>query len=379
MKTVLTLFGTRPELIKLAPVMSALDADGEIASLQVCSAQHRELLTPFLELFGTRVDAELDVMRPGQPLNLTAARVLERLDPVLEAHRPELLVVQGDTTTTLGGALAAFHRGIPVVHVEAGLRTDDLANPFPEEMNRRLVGRIAALHCAATEANRRRLLDEGVPAERVVLTGNPVLDALGVVAERARPTEETLRLLAELEGKRILALTAHRRESQGPVLEALLRVVADFAAARDDVAVVYPVHPNPRVREAAGRALAGRARVHLIEPLGYADFLALVRAAWLVVSDSGGVQEEAPSLGTPLLVLRETTERPEAIEAGVARLVGLDPARLAAELEAAEEPAGWTASIGSRPNPFGDGRSAPRILAAIRRELGLAAEADHAS
>jgi UDP-N-acetylglucosamine 2-epimerase (non-hydrolysing) len=372
---VLTLFGTRPELIKLAPVMAALDADPELQTLQISSTQHRDLLQPFLELFETRVDAELSVMRPGQPLNLTAARVLEAFDAVLEAEKPDLVVVQGDTTTAFAGALAAFQRGISVAHVEAGLRTDDLKHPFPEEMNRRLVGRLADLHLAATETNRDRLLAEGIAPEAIRVTGNPVIDALHAVRRRDAVTPATRALLESLRGRRLIALTAHRRESQGEALEALLRTLADFVAARDDLALVYPVHPNPRVREAADRVLARREgdRIHLIEPLGYADFLALVEAAWLLVSDSGGVQEEAPSLGTPLLVLRETTERPEAASAGVARLIGLDPAALDRELREAERPGSWIERVGEVPNPFGDGRAAERIHDALRRHLGLAA------
>lgn len=368
-QTVLTLFGTRPELIKLAPVMAALDADPALRSLQVSSTQHRDLLRPFLELFGTRVDAELDVMRPGQPLNLTAARVLEAFDPILEAERPDLVIVQGDTTTAFAGALAAFQRGVPVAHVEAGLRTDDRRHPFPEEMNRRLVGQIADLHLAATPSARDRLLAEGVAPEAIAVTGNPVIDALESVRRRDAVSPAMRRLLDDLGERRVIALTAHRRESQDGALEALLATAADFVAANEDTALVYPVHPNPRVRAAAESALGGRERIHLIEPLGYPDFLALVERAWLLLSDSGGVQEEAPSLATPLLVLRETTERPEAVEAGVARLIGLDPARLAAELREAARPGSWCEGVAAVRNPFGDGRAAERILAAVQAHL----------
>lgn len=373
-KTVLTLFGTRPELIKLAPVMAALEADADLRSLQVSSTQHRDLLRPFLELFETRVDAELEVMRPGQSLNATAARVLEALDPLLEGDPPDLLVVQGDTTTAFAGALAAFQRGIPVAHVEAGLRTDDMRHPFPEEMNRRLISRLADLHLAATESARGRLLAEDIAPGSIVVTGNPVIDALESVRRRGLESEALRRLFATLGDRRLIALTAHRRESQDGALEALLRSAADFVAAHPDTALVYPVHPNPNVRAAAEAALAGRDRIHLIEPLNYPDFIALIERAWLLLSDSGGVQEEAPSLGTPLLVLRETTERPEAVEAGVARLIGLNPERLTRELQEASAPGSWCEAVASVKNPFGDGHAAARIRTAIRDRLGFPTE-----
>jgi UDP-N-acetylglucosamine 2-epimerase (non-hydrolysing) len=308
-------------------------------------------------------------MRPGQTPSAVAARVLEGLDPLLAERSPELLLVQGDTTTAAAGALAAFHRGIPVGHVEAGLRTGDLARPFPEELNRRLISRIASLHFAPTAHNVETLQAEGVAARSIVRTGNPVVDALRATLGERPPSPELAARLEATPGQRLLVLTTHRRESFGPEMEGNLRVLRRFVETHPDTALAFPVHPNPAVAEPTQRVLEGAERVLLLEPLGYADFLHLLSQAWLIVSDSGGIQEEAPSLGKPVLVLRSNTERPEAVAAGVAQLVGGDPARLLRTLDALAEDDAWIRRVGEIPNPFGDGRAGERIADATEAFL----------
>ena len=363
--TVLTAFGTRPEIVKLAPVLRQLDLyPDDFRSVVVSSGQHPDLLAPFVRLFGIQVDCDLGVMRAGQPLNLLASRVLAEFDPVLERERPDLVLVQGDTTTAVAAAWAAFHRGIAVGHVEAGLRTDDPLTPFPEEMNRRLVTRLARYHFAATPRNRKALIAEGAPARNVFLTGNPVVDALQYMSTVLTASERLEKLLQTVCGRRIIALTTHRRESFGPTLAGNLRVLREFVERNADVALIFPVHPNPVVREASEQ-LRDHPRITLIEPLDYADFIALLSASWLIVSDSGGVQEEAPTLGKPLIVLREKTERPEAVEAGVAQLAGT-PGQLKKALEEANVRPRSTQPI---ENPFGRGDAGQRIVRALRQTL----------
>ena len=370
MQTILTLFGTRPEVIKLAPVIRALEARPECwRTLNVSSSQHTDLLYPFAKGLAVRIDRDLAVMRPGQAPNEVLARVLAGLDPLLADEQPDLLLVQGDTTTALAGALAAFHRGIPVGHVEAGLRTGDDTSPFPEEMNRRLITRLARYHFAATQANVETLRVEGVPEDRIVLTGNPVVDSLHEILAGHKPSARLKEALAPLEGLRLIALTTHRRESFGGVMEGHLRVLRRFIERHEGLALVFPVHPNPAVRAAADAALAGAPRVLRLDPLEYPDFIHLLSRAWLIVSDSGGVQEEAPTLGKPLLVLRENTERPEVLQCGVGRLVGNAPARLEALLEEALVDTDWFERVRTTPNPFGAGDSGARIASAIERLL----------
>ncbi len=367
MKTILTLFGTRPEIIKLAAVMRELGSRASYRSLQVSSSQHSDLLEPFLRLFRLRLDHDLKVMDPGQTPSQVLARVVTALDPILVDERPDLVLVQGDTTTTLAGALAAFHREIPVGHVEAGLRTGDPTSPFPEEMNRRLVSRLATLHFAPTRHNVEMLRAEHVPLAAIELTGNPVVDSLQDVIQDLSPSAPVAKLLAGLDDKRLVLLTTHRRESFGPAMAANLRVLRRFVERHPEVALVFPVHPNPAVREAADEILAGAERVVRLDPLDYFDFIYLMSRAWLIVSDSGGVQEEAPTLGKPVLVLRDNTERPEAIEAGVARLVGGSAERLESLLEEACRPSSWIERVREVPNPFGRGDSGRRIVDAIDR------------
>jgi UDP-N-acetylglucosamine 2-epimerase (non-hydrolysing) len=366
----MTLFGTRPEVIKLAPVIRALESlRPALRAVNVTSAQHRELLYPLIAHFGLKVHRDLRVMSPGQTPSRVCARVLEALDPVLEELRPDLVLVQGDTSTSMAGAMAAFHRGIPVGHVEAGLRSGDLASPFPEEMNRAVISRIAAHHFAPTASNARNLRREGVPAERIHVTGNPVVDAIREVVRRSEPSPRMLEVLKRTAGLRRLVLTTHRRESFGGRMERHLEILRAFVERHPDVALIFPVHPNPRVLGPARHLLGGRARIHLLEPPVYPDFIHLLSKAWAIVSDSGGVQEEAPTLGKPLLVLRDNTERPESIRAGVTKLVGEDPERLARMLEELRHPGSWAWKVKPRANPFGDGRSGRRIARIVAEIL----------
>ena len=375
-RTVLTLFGTRPEVIKLAPVILELEADHEhYRTINIASGQHTSLLYPFVKLFDIRIDHDLQVMQPGQNPNGVCSRVLAALDPILAAQRPDLLLVQGDTTTTLAGALAAFHHGIPVGHVEAGLRSGDRSSPFPEEMNRRLVTQLATLHFAATSGNRDVLLSEGVPASTVFITGNPVVDALQSILSRTAGAGAVEQLLAGTEHLKRVVLTTHRRESFGSYMTTTLQVLRRFVEANDDIALVFPVHPNPVVVETTRRVLGDHPRIRLIEPLNYQDFVMLLSRAWLIVSDSGGVQEEAPTLGKPLIILRENTERPEAVESGIARLVGDRPERLASLLDEAKTPDSWAHRAGKISNPFGDGHAGTRIVSVIRTHLFEGVEA----
>jgi len=364
-RTILTLFGTRPEIIKLAPVLDELARHADLRSVAVCSGQHTDLLAPFVRLFNVVVDHNLAVMKPGQTPNEVCARVLLALDPVFKSERPDLVLVQGNTTTALAGAMAAFHHKIPVGHVEAGLRSGDVLSPYPEEMNRRLITQIAAYHFAATERNRQTLRHDGVADERIALTGNPVVDALQNLLRLDPRSPRLDDLLRQSEGYKRIVLTTHRRENFGTVMGGHLAALRQFVERHGDTMLIFPVHPNPNVRQAAEAALSGHPRILLQPPLDYADFIPLLARAWLIVSDSGGVQEEAPTLGTPLLVLRSNTERPESVECGIAKLVGDDPATLTRLLEAQhrDNNSVRTAMV----NPFGDGTAAQKIVDFIRR------------
>lgn len=363
---VLVLVGTRPEMIKLGPVIEALGArSSSLRPWTVATGQHRDLVAPLACEIGVRIDDDLAVGRPGQEPLEFHARLLEALGPYLEKRRPAAVLVQGDTGSAFTGALAAFHRGIPVGHVEAGLRTEDARNPFPEEMNRRLITRLADFHFAATERNARVLREEGVPEASIVVTGNPVVDAVHRARSRTRPSELLCRLLECVGDRRLLVLTTHRRESFGGVMADRLRVLRRFVETHADMALVFPVHPNPEVEACAERELEGAAGVLRVPPLAYTDFVHLLDRAWLVVSDSGGVQEEAPSLGKPVLVIRENTERPEALEAGVARLAGGGPEALERALDSCVADPGWVDGVRAIANPFGDGRAGARIAEAL--------------
>jgi UDP-N-acetylglucosamine 2-epimerase (non-hydrolysing) len=374
MTRVSVLFGTRPEAIKLAPVVDALRREADFDCRVCVTAQHREMVDQVLDAFALVPDADLDLMRAGQTLAGLTARSIEAIDEYLARDGPDLVLVQGDTTTVLCAALAAFYRKIPLGHVEAGLRTGDMTAPWPEEANRVLTTRLATLHFAPTERSRRNLLAEGVPESRVILTGNTVIDALLMMLEKVRTTPPPIpplpsELIAPGGGARPLVLiTGHRRESFGAGFEAICRAIARLARLFPAVAFVYPVHLNPEVRAPVGRILGGleEENVYLIDPLGYREFVALMDRSTLILTDSGGVQEEAPSLGKPVLVMRTTTERPEAVEAGTARLVGTDEATIVAEVShLLSDPAACKAMTIAQ-NPYGDGRAADRIVAACR-------------
>jgi UDP-N-acetylglucosamine 2-epimerase (non-hydrolysing) len=370
--TVLTLFGTRPEIIKLAPVIRALERpDRPYRTLNVSSGQHTSLLYSFVQKLGVRVDHDLQVMTAEQTPSQVCARVLTTLDPILANGKPDLILVQGDTTTALAGALAGFHHRIPVGHVEAGLRSGDPLSPFPEEMNRRLITRLARYHFAATPRNRATLIDEGVAAGDIFVTGNPGIDALHTILEADAVSPVLAKLLKQTEGLKRLVLTTHRRESFGEVMSGNLNVLRQFVEDHPDAALLFPVHPNPNVREVAHRLLGGHERIRLLEPLGHEDFIGLMARAWLLVSDSGGIQEEAPTLGKPLIVLRENTERPEAVEIGVARLVGNRPERFRELLAEVYRDSTWANHAANVANPFGQGDSGERIVAAITQALKL--------
>jgi UDP-N-acetylglucosamine 2-epimerase (non-hydrolysing) len=365
------IFGTRPEAIKLAPLVLGCRAHRGLETRVCVSAQHREMLDQVLTTFEIAPDEDLALMTPDQPLPALTARALERIDHHLAAFRPDLVFVQGDTTTTFCAALAAFYRGVPVGHVEAGLRTGDLQAPWPEEANRVMTSQLASLHFAPTEGNRTNLLREGVPGARIFVTGNTVIDALMLAVARVRQTRPEIPrlpagLLAAGGGARLVLITGHRRESYGRAFEQICRAIATLAGRFADVHFVYPVHLNPNVRGPVERLLASRRlpNLHLIEPLAYLPFVALLDRATVVLTDSGGIQEEAPSLGKPVLVMRQVTERPEGVTAGTVRLVGTDPEAIVAETARLLEDEEARAAMARVVNPYGDGRAAGRILEA---------------
>lgn len=368
----MVVLGTRPEAIKMAPLVARLAAEPDHFTLRVVvTAQHREMVDQALQVFGLVPDRDLNLMQPGQTLPDLTCRVLDAMTAVLQEERPDLVLVQGDTTTVLATALAAFYEQVPVGHVEAGLRTRNRYDPFPEEMNRRLTAPLASLHFAATSVARENLLREGIPAETIYVTGNPVIDALqSIAAQPPPPLAEMVPPTALDESQRLLLVTAHRRENWGEPLRHICQALRRLTETYPEVQVVYALHRNPRIREVAYEVLQGCARVHLIEPPDYAAFVHLMKRAYLILTDSGGLQEEAPALGVPVLVLRRTTERPEGIAAGTARLVGTDPeAIVAAARELLDQPAVY-AAMARAVNPYGDGHAAERIVAAIAHFLG---------
>ncbi len=368
---ILTVFGTRPEAIKMAPVVRCLAAAPDVRSLVCVTAQHREMLDQVLELFSIRPDHDLDLMRAGQGLTYVTTSVLHGLGEVLRAERPDRVLVQGDTTTAMAAALAAFYEKIPVGHVEAGLRTGNLFSPWPEEMNRRIATVIADLHFPPTGQARDNLLREGVDPARIVVTGNTVIDALFdavaiLDADPARVSALDAALPRLDPAKRLILVTGHRRENFDGGLERVAQGLLRLAR-RGDVEIVYPVHLNPNVQQAANAVLGGQPAIHLIPPLDYLPFVNLMRRAALIVTDSGGVQEEAPSLGKPVLVTRDTTERPEAVTAGTVLLVGTDPDQLVAQASRLlDNPAAY-AAMSFAHNPYGDGHAAARIVEAVLR------------
>lgn len=371
-KKVLVSFGTRPEAVKMAPVLRALEEDGSFDVEVLATAQHREMLDQVVDLFDLRIDHDLDIMRSQQTLDELTARILTAAGPVLERAAPAAVLVHGDTTTALALALAAFYRQIPVGHVEAGLRSHDRYAPFPEEMNRRLISNIATWHYAPTEGNRDNLVAEGVDPSSIWVTGNTVIDALLAVTDPSYRFENPVLAQTDFGSARVIGLTCHRRENLGAPMERIFEAVRDTVDAHPDVQVVYPVHRNPIVQDAATRILGGRPRIELIDPLDYADFSNLMARCSFMLTDSGGVQEEAPALDVPVLVLRDTTERPEALEAGCAKLAGTSYAGVRASCEALLDDPKLYGRMASAPDPYGDGRAAERISAALDEALGRA-------
>ncbi|VYU53901.1 UDP-N-acetylglucosamine 2-epimerase (non-hydrolyzing) [Metakosakonia massiliensis] len=368
---VLTVFGTRPEAIKMAPLVHALAKDPDFDAKVCVTAQHREMLDQVLNLFSIVPDYDLNIMRPGQGLTEITCRILEGLKPILESFRPDVVLVHGDTTTTIAASLAAFYQRIPVGHVEAGLRTGDLSSPWPEEANRTLTGHLALYHFAPTENSRRNLLRENVAEKNIFVTGNTVIDALFWVRDRVLNDVSLGEALAARypfldSNKKLILVTGHRRESFGQGFEHICHALAEIAGQHDDVQIVYPVHLNPNVSEPVNRILGNVDNVTLIEPQDYLPFLWLMDRAWLILTDSGGIQEEAPSLGKPVLVMRDTTERPEAIEAGTVRLVGTDRQRIVAEVSRLLNDVNAWQDMSRAHNPYGDGQACGRILHALK-------------
>lgn len=377
MKKIQVIFGTRPEAIKLYPVIMALKALPAVdVRVQVTvTGQHRQMLDQFLELTGLTPDVDLDIMRPDQSLNLTTSKLFERLPKPVMEFNPDWIVVQGDTVSAFCGAMIGFHHQVKVAHVEAGLRSYNLQAPWPEEGYRQMISRLAAIHFAPTERARTHLLSEGVAAEKIHVTGNTVVEAFQHFTQRIEHDSGLKQQLAEKfsfldSSKKMILVTTHRRENQGQGIDDICKALAALGA-REDVQVVLPIHQNPRVREPVKNALKHSKNVVLLDPQEYVPFLYLMNRAYLLLTDSGGIQEEAPSLGKPVLVMRETTERPEGIEAGVAKLVGTDPERiLNAIMPLLNDPAAY-AQMARASNPYGDGKATERIIAALCAEEAI--------
>lgn len=359
---VLTIFGTRPEAIKMAPLVKKMNKDSRIESLLCVTAQHREMLDQVLELFELIPDYDLNIMKPNQTISHITSNVLIGLEEILIKEKPDMILVHGDTTTTFASALAGFYQQIKVGHVEAGLRTFDKYSPFPEEMNRILTGHIADIHFAPTDRNRQNLLLEGIPADRIFITGNTVIDALLEVANKPYEFENEVLKGIDFENNRVITVTCHRRENLGENMEHIFSAIKDIAEEFDDTEIIYPVHLNPKVRDIARKILGNARRIHLIEPLQYQPFVNLMSKSHLIITDSGGMQEEAPSLGKPVLVVRKETERPEAIEAGTVKLAGVSrdtiyqmTKELLTDKDAYEK-------MAHAVNPYGDGHACERII-----------------
>lgn len=364
MLKVITVFGTRPEAIKMAPVVKALSACPDIDARVAVTAQHREMLDQVLELFGITSNYDLDIMRPGQGLTEITSSVLAGLKPIFEEVEPDLVLVHGDTTTTLSAALAAYYQRIPVGHVEAGLRTGNINSPWPEEINRKVAGTVTRLHFAPTERSRRNLMAENVPADNIHVTGNTVIDALLEVVKKLSLDERQSKAFDEQFGidpnRRMILVTGHRRESFGDGFQRICDALA-ILANRENVQIIYPVHLNPNVKGPVEERLGALERVKLIPPQDYLPFVHLMRRARIILTDSGGVQEEAPSLGKPVLVMRETTERPEAVDSGTVKLVGTNTTLIVAEVTELLDNSAAHDHMARAHNPYGDGLAAERI------------------
>lgn len=367
---VLTVFGTRPEAIKMAPLVKALEADQRINSRLCITAQHREMLDQVLDLFRLSPDHDLNIMSPGQTLNEVTARILTGMANVLTEEKPDVVLVHGDTATTISATLAAYYAQIPVGHVEAGLRTGNMLSPWPEEGNRRVTGSLSTYHFAPTRESRDNLLAENVKSDSIIVTGNTVIDALLQVRSSIEK-DENLRKGLDVkfpmldDTKKLILVTGHRRESFGGGFERICRALRDICTAHSDTQIIYPVHLNPNVQEPVQRILSGVDNIHLIEPLDYLPFVYLMMRAHIILTDSGGIQEEAPSLGKPVLVMRDTTERPEAVEAGTVRLVGTNVGAITRGVERLLNDPSEYQTMSRAHNPYGDGNACARIIAQL--------------
>lgn len=376
MKIISVILGTRPEAIKLAPVILALKSHTHLTCRVCVTAQHRQMLDQVLDIFGIVPDVDLNLMQPGQTLGGLTARAIAAMDQYLSEEKPDAVLVQGDTTTVLCGALAAFYHKIPIGHVEAGLRTGNMSSPWPEEANRVLTTRLARWHFAPTEMNRQNLLREGISDDHIFVTGNTVIDALFLALRKAKEVPPRIlglpgESIACLGGKRMVLITGHRRENFGDGFENICHAIAELAASFPDVEFIYPVHLNPNVREPVQRILGTHVapNIYLIEPQGYLQFVTLMNRANLILTDSGGVQEEAPSLGKPVLVMRDTTERPEAVLAGTVRLIGVSRTRIVGEVAALLTKTETNNAMSRKHNPYGDGMSSKRIVEQMENML----------
>lgn len=361
---VLCVVGTRPEAIKMSPVILALKDCSDIDCRVLATAQHRQMLDQVLDVFDIEPDIDLDIMRPNQALTTLTARLLLDIDDVLLAEKPDVVLAQGDTTTVMTIALSCFYQRIPFGHVEAGLRTWDMSNPFPEEMNRMIAGRLAKWHFTPTESSRQNLLREGIQENKIFVTGNTVIDALQSVAARCPAVGIELD-----DSKRLILVTAHRRENFGEPIKEICRAVRTLVERNEDVQVLYPVHPNPNIQSIAPDMLSGHPRIVLCQPLDYLPFVGAMQRAYLILSDSGGVQEEAPALGKPVLVLRSKTERPEAVEAGAVKLVGPDYGRIVEEAQRLLDDENAYRQMAQSISPYGDGHAAERIAQVLKGQF----------
>lgn len=378
--TVLSIVGTRPEAVKMAPVIKALAVQPGVRALVCATAQHREMLDQVFDLFAIHPDVDLNLMQPNQTLPALTALALTRVSQTLQDLQPDLVLAQGDTTTVMVAGLASFYAQVAMGHVEAGLRTHQRYSPFPEEMNRRLVGALATLHFAPTSRAVAALQAEGVSAQNIFLTGNTVVDALqSIAAQPFTPDAALSARLAQTAGRRLLLVTAHRRENFGAPFVSICQGLRQLVERNADVALIYPVHLNPQVREPVFRILAGHERIHLIDPVEYRTLVYLLKRCTLVLTDSGGIQEEAPVLGKPVLVLRRDTERPEGIEAGNARLVGTEQADIVREAERLLHDAAAYQAMAQATSPYGDGHAASRIVEAIVTRFHVASSMQVAS
>lgn len=368
---VLSIFGTRPCAIKMAPVIHEMEENENIESFVAVTDQHKEMLEQVLELFNIKVNYHLNIMQREQTLTYITTSILEKIDKVFDEVRPDIVLVQGDTLTAFVAALASFYRKVIVGHIEAGLRTHVKYNPFPEEMNRRLVDQLSDLHFAPTTLSKDNLLKEGFSSETIIVTGNTVIDALLNISAKSLPFQDKSLVGVDFSNKRVVLLTSHRRENWGETMEGIFEAMVEITQNFNDVEVVFPVHLNPKVQNAAEKILSGNSKIHLLPPLSYQDLVSVMKKSYLVMTDSGGIQEEAPSLGKPVLVLRSTTERPEGIEAGTLKLAGVDKKTIveeAAELLNNDE---MYKKMSKATNPYGDGKASKRIVQQILYRYSL--------